>query len=133
MDILRVYHISNWHFESYHQNQNPAEWRYRTIKSWTNTIMNRSGTPANCWLLCMIYVCYVLNYIACSAMGGSMPLLVLYHITPDISIMLLYTFYQPVFYATHDQHSSSESGEQADAWVGFGESCYDAMTHKLLD
>ena len=32
-------------------------------------------------------------------------LLVLYEITPDISIMLLYTFYQPVFYATHDQHS----------------------------
>ena len=28
---------------------------------------------------------------------------------PDISIMLLYTFYQPVFYATHDQHFPSES------------------------
>ena len=37
MDILRACHISNWHSESYHQNQNPAEWRYRTIKSWTNT------------------------------------------------------------------------------------------------
>ena len=33
MDILRAYHISNWHSEPYHQNQNPAEWRYRTIKS----------------------------------------------------------------------------------------------------
>ena len=48
MDILRAYHISNWHSEPYHQNQNPAEWRYRTIKSWTNTVMNRSGAPANC-------------------------------------------------------------------------------------
>ena len=28
IDILRVYHISNWHSEPYHQNQNPAEWRY---------------------------------------------------------------------------------------------------------
>ena len=37
MDILRAYHISNWHSEPYHQNQNPAEWRYRTIKSWTNS------------------------------------------------------------------------------------------------
>ena len=43
MDILRAYHISNWHSEPYHQNQNPAEWRYRAIKSWTNTVMNRSG------------------------------------------------------------------------------------------
>ena len=48
MDILRAYHISNWYSEPYHQNQNPAEWKYRTIKSWTNTVMNRSGAPANC-------------------------------------------------------------------------------------
>ena len=70
--------------------------------------MNRSGAPANCWLLCMIYVCYILNHIACFALNGSIPLLV-YGITPDISMMLLYTFYQPVFYATHDQHFPSES------------------------
>ena len=133
MGILRAYHISNWHSEPYHQNQNPAEWRYRTIKSWTNTVMNRSGKPANCWLLCIIYVCYILNHIACGALNGSIPLLVLYGITPDISIMLLHTFYQPVFYATHDQHFPSESEERADFWVGFGEYCGDAMTHKFLD
>ena len=133
MDILRAYHISNWHSEPYHQNQNPAEWRYRTIKSWTNTVMNRSGAPANCWLLCMIYVCYILNHIACGALNGSIPLLFLYGIIPDISIMLLYTFFQPVFYATHDQYFPSESEERAAIWVGFGEYCGDAMTHKLLD
>ena len=32
MDILRAYHISNWHSEPYHQNQNPAEWRYRNYQ-----------------------------------------------------------------------------------------------------
>ena len=133
IDILRAYHISNWHSEPYLQNQNPAEWRSRTIKSWTNTVMNRSGAPANCWLLCMIYVCYILNHIACGALNGSVPLLVLYGITPNISIMLLYTFYQPVFYATQDQHFPSESEEMAAFWVGFGEHCGDAMTHKLLD
>ena len=53
MDIHRAYHISNWHAEPYHQNQNPAEWRYRTIKSWTNTVMNRSGAPANCMMSCL--------------------------------------------------------------------------------
>ena len=30
----------------YLQIQNPAEWRYRTIKASTNTGMNRSGAPA---------------------------------------------------------------------------------------
>ena len=133
MDILRAYHISNWHSEPYHQNQNPAEWRYRTIKSWTNTVMNRSGAPANCWLLCLIYVCYLLNHIACTALDGKIPLLALTGITPDISIILLFTFYQPVFYATYDQHFPSESEERAGYWVGFGEHCGDAMTHKILD
>ena len=98
MDIPRAYHISS---EPYHQNQIPAEWRYRTIKSWTNTVMNRSGAPANCWLLCLIYVCYLLNHISCAALDGKIPLFALVpSITPDISIILLFTFYEPVFHAT---------------------------------
>ena len=133
MDILRAYHISNWHSEPYHQNQNPAEWRYRTIKSWTNTVMNRSGAPANCWLLCLINVCYLLNHIACTAIDGKIPLLALTGITPDISIILLFTFYQPLFYATYDQNFPSESEERAGYMVGFVEHCGDAMTHKILD
>ena len=79
--------------------------------------------------ICMLH----LNHIVCGALNGSIPLLVLYGITPDISIMLLYTFYLPVFYyATHDQLFPSESKEVAAFWVGFGEHCGDAMTHKFL-
>ena len=62
-----------------------------------------------------------------------MPLLALTGITPDISIILLFTFYQPVFYATYDQHYPSESEERAGYWVGFGDHCGDAMTHTILD
>ena len=86
MDILRAYHISNWYSEPYHQNQNPAEWRYKIIKSWTNTVMNRSGAPANCWLLCLIYVCYLLNHVACTALDEkypNWPLLVSHQIFPS--------------------------------------------------
>ena len=73
MHSLRAYHISNWHSEPYRQNQNPAEWGYSTIKSWTNTVMKRSGARANCLLFCLIYVCYLLNHIACSALDGKSP------------------------------------------------------------
>ena len=95
--------------------------------------MNRSGAPTNCWLLCLIYVCYLLNHIACTALDGKITLLALTGITPDISIILLFTFYQPVFYATNDQNFPSESEERAGYWVGFGEHCGDAMTHIILD
>ena len=81
----------------------------------------------------LIYVCYLLNHIACTALDGKIPLFALTGITPDISIILLFTFYQPVFYATYDQNIPSESEERAGYWVGFGEQCGDAMTHKILD
>ena len=91
--------------------------------------MNRSGATANCWLLWLIDVCYLLNHISCAALDSKIPLFALTGITPDISIILLFTFYQPVFYATYNQNFPSESEERAGYWVGPG----DAMTHKLLD
>ena len=112
-DILRTYNINDWQSEPDHQNQNPAEWSYRPIGAWANTIMNRTGAPAHCWLLTLQYLCYIFNHISTASSGGQVHLQVLYGVTPDISIMLLYTFYQPVFYATHDQHFSSESEEHA--------------------
>ena len=78
-------------------------------------------------------MCYLLNHIACTALDGKIPLLALTSIAPDISIILLFTFYKPVFYATYDQHFPSESEERAGYWVGFGEHCGDALTHKILD
>ena len=60
-------------------------------------------------------------------------MLALTGITPDISIILVFTFYQSAFYATYDQHFPSESEERAGYWVGFGEHCGDAITHKIFD
>ena len=48
--------------------------------------MNRSGAPASCWLLCLIYVCYLLSHIACSALDGKIPLLALTGITSVIQV-----------------------------------------------
>ena len=98
-DITTMYHSSSWNSEPHHQNLNPAEGRYCTVKSCTNTIMNRSGAPAVCWLQCMIHASYILNHLSCEALAGNVPLGLLYGASPDISINLLYTFYQPVFYA----------------------------------
>ena len=95
--------------------------------------MNRTGAPADCWLLCMIHASYILNHLSCEALDGNVPLGMLYGVVPDISILLLYTFYQPVLYATHNQSYPSDSEERAACWVGFGEHVGDVVTHKLLD
>ena len=78
-------------------------------------------------------MCVLLNHISCAALDGKIPLFALTGITPDISIILLFTFNQPVFYATYDQNYPPENEERASYWVGFGEHCGDAMTHMLLD
>ena len=132
-DILWMFHSSSWHSEPYHQNQNPAEGRYCTLKNWTNTIMNKSGAPADCWLLCMIHASYILNHLSCEALDDNVPLGLLHGVSPDISIILLYTFYQPVFYAIYNQSYPSASEEKAAGWVGFGEHVGNALTHELLD
>ena len=133
MDILRACHISNWHSEPYRQNQNPAEWQYRTLKSWTNTVMTRSGAPANCWLLCMIYVCYTMNHIACGALNGSILLLV-YMELPLIFLLCCYIHFMNLYFMLQMINTfHQKEKKRAVFWVGFGEHCGDAMTHKLLD
>ncbi len=96
-DILRMYHSSSWFSEPYHQNQNPAEGRYRTIKSWTNTIMNRSAAPADCWLLCPSYVCYILNHISCESLNNEIHLSKRYVVTLYISIIIHSTSNQVIY------------------------------------
>ena len=132
-DILRMYHRSSWHSEPYHQNQNPSEWHYRTIKAWTNTILNRSGAPANCWLLCRSYACYILNHISCKTFNGQIQLTIPYSVTPDFCILMMYTFYQSLYFASHNQSFPSTSKEKHAFWVVLGEHVGDAITHKLLD
>ena len=110
-----------------------CEWRYKTIRSWTKTVMNRSGAPSQ--LLALMLYLYVLPtqpYSLCSPRWQNTPFCFNWYNT-DISIIKLHTFYQPVLYAIHDQHYLSESEERAGYWVGFGEHCGDAMTHKFLD
>ena len=94
--------------------------------------MNRTGAPADYWLLCIIHASYILNHLSCEVMDGNVPLGMLYGVSPDISIILLYTFYQLAFYATHNQSYPSVSQERAACWVGFGEYVGDGLTHNLL-
>ena len=123
-DILRMYHNSSWYSEPYHQNQNHSEWRYSTIKTWTNTIPKRTDAPPNCWLWCMNYICYLVNHISCGSLKGQIPLTKLNGVTPDVSIIMMHNFYQSVYYVSHNQSFPSTS---------FSEHVADAITCKLLD
>ena len=73
-DLLRSLFIKQHESEPYHQHQNKAEQRYGAVKRYINTLMNLTGAPAHCWLLCMLYVCNLLNATSSPALGGLTPL-----------------------------------------------------------
>ena len=50
--------------------------------------MNTSGCPACCWLLCLQYICVVLNHLASPTLQGICPVQALEGTPPDISFLL---------------------------------------------
>jgi hypothetical protein len=91
-DILRTFCIDSWQSEPHQHHQNPAERRYQTIKNSTNRILDRTGAP-----VCLQYVCYLLNHTYNSTIND-IPLTRLTGTTVDISPLLRFHFWEPVYY-----------------------------------
>jgi hypothetical protein len=131
-DIARAYGIDMWQAEAYYQHQNYAERRYNTVKTMTNRIMDRTGTPAFCWLLCLLYICFLLNSCVSGALKGRTPLFVATGSTNDISPLLAFQWYEPVYYKMDESGFPSESPELTGRFVGISEHVGHAMTFKVL-
>ena len=129
-------HIQDYQSEPYHQHQNKAENGFGLTKLYTNTVMNTSGCPACCWLLCLQYICVVLNHLASPTLQGICPVQALGGTTPDISFMLHFSFYEPVYYridsSEPDLHFPSSSNDKKGYWVGFANNQGDRLTWRIL-
>ena len=98
--------------------------------------MNTSGCPACCWLLCLQYICVVLNHLASPNLQGICRVPALEGTTPDNSCMLHFSFYEPVYYwidsSDPDLNSPSSSNEKKGYWVGFADNQGDRLTWRIL-
>ena len=135
-DLLHSLFIQDYQSEPYHQHQNKAENRFGLAKRYTNTVMNTSGCPACCWLLCLQYICVVLNHLASPTLQGICPVQALQGTTPDVSFMLHFSFYEPVYYridsSEPDLNFPSSSNEKKGYWVCFADSQGDSLTWRIL-
>ena len=97
---------------------------------------NSSGCPAFCWLLCLQYICVVLNHLASPTLQGICPVQALQGTTPDVSFMLHFSFYEPVYYridsSEPDLNFPSSSNEKKGYWVGFADNQGDSLTWRIL-
>ena len=98
--------------------------------------MNTSGCPACCWLLCLQYICVVLNHLASPTLQGICPVQVLEGTTPDISFLVHFSFYEPIYYridsSEPDLNFPSSSNEKKGYWVGFADNQGDSPTWRNL-
>ena len=135
-DLLRSLFIQDYQSEPYHQHHNKAENCFGLAKRYTNTVMNTSGCPACCWLLCLQYICVVLNHLASPTLQGICPVQALEGTTPDISFMLHFSFYEPVYYRINSSEPNlnfpSSSNEKKGYWVGFADNPGDRLTWRIL-
>ena len=99
LDVLRTLVIGDWQSESKQQRQNFAERGWKDTKSMVNNLLNLSGAPAELWLLALEYVCFLQNHVAYKSLGWRTPTEWLLGYTPDISVLLQFTFYEPVYYS----------------------------------
>jgi hypothetical protein len=129
-DILCTLCITSWQSESYQQHQNPAERRYQTIKRAANRVLDRTGAPDYTWLLCLEYVCFLLNQTYNDNIQG-VPLQHLNGHTPDISVPLCFHLWQKVYY--EKGHFPSDSVEAAGHIVGISDHCGHALTYKVFN
>ena len=133
---LRDICISLWQCESKYQHQNYAENRWQTVKRYTNRVMDRSGCPPYVWFLALSYVIFCLNNCVDPTIGegNKSPLQIATFQMTDISPLLYFYFWEPVYYLVDEseQHFPSKSKEMRGRWVGISEHIGNKMTYKII-
>ena len=129
--ILRALFIQEWQSEPHQQHQNFLERIIQILKNTTNRILDQMNAPDFVWLLCLQYVCFLLNHTF-NATLQNVPLTALLGTTVDISVLLRLFFWQKVYYKAVDPGFPSESKEKAGHIVGISEHVGHALTWKIL-
>ena len=138
LEILRYLHIKNWQSERNCQRQNYCENRWKHLQRNVEWIMNLRNVDPEAWLLCLEWVADVMNHTSEKSLGYKIPLSKLTGETTDISIILIFLFWDVVYvprYASkkyHEQIGSKQSSEIRGRFVGFAWDVGHALTFKIL-
>eukprot|EP00934_Nitzschia_sp_Nitz4_P001018 Nitzschia sp. Nitz4//scaffold501_size4582//1266//1986//NITZ4_009239-RA/size4582-snap-gene-0.1-mRNA-1//-1//CDS//3329553587//1018//frame0 len=85
-------------------------------------------------LLHALYVAYILNHTAARSIGWrTRPLEKLTGVTPDISAISRFRFWEPVYFAMHDPSFPSDSTKLLGRFLGFAHHVGHALTFQILN
>jgi hypothetical protein len=134
-EILRMYAIKDFQCEPHHQHQNFAERRIQEVKKISNLILDNTGAPSNLWLLCVKHVVYILNRLSTKSLGWKTPLEAATGQQPDISCIISFRWYEPVYFKSYSSAKQfpSASSERLGYVVGVAEHQGDSLTFLVMD
>ena len=127
-DILRHYNIGAHYSEPHHQHQNPAEHRIQDVNRTINAMMDRTNTPPKYGLLCALFVAYLFNHVSTGVADNKTPIELAFNQIGDISALLLFRWWEPVYYKSYGVEFPSTSGERRGRWCGVAENIGDTLT-----
>ena len=93
--------------------------------------MDRTASPPILWYHCLLYVAYVLNRTSDPALDHRQPHLLATGDVADISPLLQFSWYEPVYFHIHTTHFPSDSTEALGYWIGVAEHVGHRMTYKI--
>ena len=132
-DVLRYLMIGYWQSEPKKQQQNFCERRYQNIKHNTQNVMNKLNVPGWAWLLCVTYVCFVMNHAAVDSLNNRAPIETLTGNTPDISPIMQHQFFEEVCFSNVEASNTlGTEDEQAGWFVGISENVGHSMTFLVM-
>jgi hypothetical protein len=108
-EILHMYAIKDFQCEPHHKHQNYAGPRIQEVKKLSNTLLDSSGSPPLLWLLSVQHVVYLLNCLSTESLQWKTSFEAATGQQPDISAILEFHWYEPVYFKQYKSTSSTPS------------------------
>ena len=96
-----------------------------------NRILNTTGESPSTWLLALQHVAHTLNHTASKTLGWKTPLQILTGIKPDISAIIIYQFWERVYYKHTCPKFPYNSSEMIRHFMEVAENVGHAITFKI--
>jgi hypothetical protein len=127
----RELHVLDTTTEPYHPHQNPAETRaIRFLKRAGKAVMTMSGAPVEVWEYALKYVAMVNNWTSHESLDWKTPHEKRHGVQPDISPLLAYRFFEPVYY--YEDDGFPNTGERLGYVLGVNDNVGSFMTFDIL-
>jgi hypothetical protein len=99
----------------------------------SNQMLDCMCAPPSLWLLCVLFIVYLINHLSSESLGWRTPIEAATGQQPDISALLAFCWYEPIYYKIFLSATFPSSTERNGRVSGIAKHKGDALTFLVLD